>query len=640
MDGNDSRHSLGDIAGRYREPIVSLLVDIQRHQARQSDFLGFLNSLECFEIDDNNILSRRWINAWEEDRYVALSYTWEPSEYEDGTGGGYGVEDRSRIRCFESPVRNCVFERVTKYMRHEEVDLLWIDRHSIPQRRSRGRKSAGLQSMDWVYKQSAHPLALLGRPIGSPYELELLYEILEGQFVVRHYRAGHCHHQLSENTSRRRARDALLLLHKITSDLWWRRAWTFQENYKGGRAMTLLISHQPSWDRRKRRYRIFGRIPGELCINSVEFSDQATRLCQAFGSAEPQTPEEKRAIRAIKMRAGRYAVLLNESESMAPAIIADVESRGVSDPWDRLAIVANCCSYPKRLHIEQLREKGHSLSLSMLAMCLLNGQILHNRRPSQRQVSGMTVSKFLTAQSFDGLSSPQDERNHTFNKGCRFINAKLTETGVLTSGHLWKLGRTIQTAQLNSHLPPVEIVRGALDPQEQQLLTQLWWKLDSYPESRILASEIKNYLDQDAKGNQLFEFGENYVLMMAAEVASAIRDGKVLRLGSLEGKDQYSAVFVWGDESFGRFDHEPAFVFTSSQPKKPDSSGHDANDTDRHVSLEVEHGPVTRQTGNGLPHLDIKRWVHGLCFFVGRPREDVVFPWPPDLKSICPGRHG
>ncbi|RYP78264.1 hypothetical protein DL771_000741 [Monosporascus sp. 5C6A] len=576
-------------------------------------------------MDDNEgIFFRHLINAWEMRRYVALSYTWEPSEDEDRTSGWYRVEDRSQSRCFESPVRNCVFERVTKYMRHEEVDLLWIDRHSIPQGEPCDRKSAGLQSMDWVYKQSAHPLALLGRPIGSRYELQLLYEILKGRFVVGRYEAGHSHHQLSENASRRRARDALLLLHEITSDLWWRRAWTFQENYKGGRAMTLLISHWPPWDGQKRRYRIFGDIPGELCINSVQFSDQATRLCQAFQRAESQTPEEKRAIKAITTRAGRYAVLLNKSESMAPAIIADVERRGVSNPWDRLAIVANCCSYPVRLHIQQLREEGHSLSLSMLAMCLLNGQILHNGRPSQRPVSGMTVSEFLKAQSFDGLSSPRYEPSLTFNKGCRFVDVKLTETGVLTSGHLWELGPTIPTAQFGSHLPPVGNVPGALGPQEQQLLTQLWRKLDSHCETRTLASH---------RENEPFGFSENYMLMMAAEVASAIREGKVLRRGRLEGQDQYSAIFVWGDDS----SEGPAFVFTSSQPRNPDSRGHDANDTDRHVSLEVELGPMARQTGNGLPHLYVKRWVHGLCFFVGCPREEVIFPWPPDLKSICPG---
>ncbi|RYP25253.1 hypothetical protein DL765_000134 [Monosporascus sp. GIB2] len=622
MDDDDSRRSLGDIARHHQRSIVSLLLNIQRHEARQSDFLGFLDDLECFYVDDNKrTLFRRWINAWKESRYVALSYTWEPSDEEDGTSGRYDVQDRSRSCYFKSPVRNCVFERVTKYMRYEGVELLWIDRHSIPQEtckrhscthRACGRKNEGLQSMDWVYKRSAHPLALLGRPIKSRDELQLLYEILKGRFIAGPYRASHSHHQLSEDTSRRRARDALLLLHEITSDLWWRRAWTFQENYKGGEAMTLLISHQPSWESQKRRYRIFGRIPGELRISSVQFSDRATRLCQAFRSAGFQTPEEKRAIRDIRTRAGRYAVLLKKSESMAPAIIADVARRGVSNPWDRLAIVANCCSYPVRLHLQELRENGHSLSLSMLAMCLLNGQILHNVRPSPRPASDMTASRFLKAQSFDGLSSPQGERSLTFNKGCRFIDVELTETGILTSGHLWELGPTIRTAEFDDEPSPVRAAQGAPDPQKQQLLTQLCRELDSDPESWGLAEEIYNFLHQDAMGDEPFKFSKNYMLMMAAEVARAIRDGKLLRLGRLEGEDQYSAVFVWGDDSPRVSDSEPAFVFTSSQPRIPDSGGHDANDTDRHVSLEVDRRTTTRQTGNCPPRLYIKRWVHGL----------------------------
>ncbi|RYP35727.1 hypothetical protein DL766_002380 [Monosporascus sp. MC13-8B] len=613
MDDDDSGYSLGDIARHHKRPIVSLLLNIQRHEARQSDFLGFLDDLECFYVDDNKrTLFRRSINAWEERRYVALSYTWEPSGEEDGTSGQYDVRDRSRRRYFKSRVRNCVFERVTKYMRYEDVELLWIDRHSIPQKTCKrhscehwkcGRKNEGLQSMDWVYKQSAHPLALLGRPIKSANELQLLYKILEGRFVTEHHSAGHSHHQLSENVRRREARDALLLLQEITSDLWWRRAWTFQENYKGGQAMTLLISHQPSWERQKRRCRIFGHIPGELCISSVQFSDWATSLCQAFRSAESQTPEEELAIRVITTGAGKYTVLLNKSESMAPAIIADVESRGVSNPWDRLAIVANCCSYPMRLHIQELRENAHSLSLSMLAMCLLNGQILHNGQQRQPPVSGMTVSGFLKAQSFDGLLSPQGEPSLTFNKGCRFINVELTETGILTSGHLWELGPTIRTAKFDDQPSPLRAVRGALDPQKRRLLTQLSRELNCDPESRVLAKEIENYLQEDAMRGEPFGFSENYMLMMAVEVASAIRDGKLLRLGRLEGKDQYSAVFVWGDDSLGVSDPEPAFVFTSSQPRNHDSGGHDANDTDRHVSLEVDRGTTTTQTWNCLKRI-------------------------------------
>lgn len=47
------------------------------------------------------------------------------------------------------------------------------------------------------------------------------------------------------------AEDTLQLLRDITSDLWWNRAWTFQENYRSSDWMMLLMRHTPSLERRK-----------------------------------------------------------------------------------------------------------------------------------------------------------------------------------------------------------------------------------------------------------------------------------------------------------------------------------------------------------------------------------------------------
>ncbi|KAI6080979.1 hypothetical protein F4821DRAFT_265375 [Hypoxylon rubiginosum] len=73
---------------------------------------------------------------------------------------------------------------------------------------------------------------------------------------------------------------------------------------------------------------------------------------------------------------------------------------------------------------------------------------------------------------------------------------------------------------------------------------------------------------------------------MAKEVASAIEQGKELRLGRLRGRNPCTAIFVWGEASRGDSDNEPAFAFTSSQPKKHGFKGHDASDIDRHVYFE------------------------------------------------------
>lgn len=67
--------------------------------------------------------------------------------------------------------------------------------------------------------------------------------------------------------------------------------------------------------------------------------------------------------------------MVHSSSSMTSTVIADIEARGLSKPWDRLA---NCCQYPVRLDGGALSRQCRSLSLSVLAMCLLNSEILDN----------------------------------------------------------------------------------------------------------------------------------------------------------------------------------------------------------------------------------------------------------------------
>ncbi|GAW23346.1 hypothetical protein ANO14919_129020 [Xylariales sp. No.14919] len=642
---DDSQDTLREITTRHAEPIVSLLLKIQEHQELQKDFLSFLGRLECFYVSNNAyanrykriILWRRSINAFEERDYVALSYTWDPAPHEDPSSHGYSIQNRKRTSNFPSPVRNCVYERIMKYMHSKRVGLLWIDRHSIPQKtcgltacthRECRMKKAGLQCMDWVYKQSKYPVALLGRPITSHFELTLLYDILEGRFVRRSNRAAPL--QRLEKRNSPRAADALKLLAAITDDLWWQRAWTFQENYKGGKEMTLLIHHPRSLEGYKRRRKIFGNVPGELCVNSRLFSDEATKLCRAFQYTRRPTRKEEKMIDSILSKAGRYTVLLDGSQTMSPTIVADVEKRGVKDAWDRLAIVGNCCSYPVRMNITRLRQGRHSLSLSMLAMCLLNGEILNNNddeSPDEHMAFDMTGSGFLKAQSFDKMSSPLEQRSLTFNKGSRFIGVELSQSGIITRGHLWELGEIIPTAHFRDELPWIEYPQGDLSLLEQKYLTKLFLELKSSTESRSLARCIESYLDGDAIDRAAFRIGENYMRMMMVEVANAIEEGMTLRLGRLRGSDEYMAIFIWeGDDN-------PGFVFTSSRTRNPNSEAQ-ANDTDRHISLEVNLRPGTGRTGRGPPHLYVKHWVSGICFFVGRPWKQVVFPWPSVLKNM------
>ncbi|EHK20856.1 uncharacterized protein TRIVIDRAFT_69673 [Trichoderma virens Gv29-8] len=650
-DDDDKNQSLHELCQGHGASIISQLVDIgiERNQQRHLKFRPFISHLYCLR-PQGKTLRRKYINAFHERQYVALSYTWKPSEYEDPYNGRYHVESWDRRRLEPSAVRNCVLDRVLGYMHYAKVEFLWIDANCIQQdtcgvtactrHRRCTRKRNALQAMDLVYQLSEHPVALLARPLQTEPELDLLKQILLGNLVC-----GDRSFRLSQATTVPKARKALWLLREITRDIWWNRAWTFQENYRGGERMQLLIRHDPSLERQKLFHQIFGEIPGELRVLSITFSTQATRLCLALRSREVELPpDDVCRINDVLRAAGRYKEVLHESSAMTPTIITDIEARGLLKPWDRLAILANCCQYPVRLDCEALSKQRHSLSLSMMVMCLLNGEILDNSDNNLQLVAPLTTSEFLKRNMFEAFNAPEDDTKRlTFNKGCRLTDVKLTADGILTKGHLWKLSRVIDTSTFLT-LPFINNPSGRLTLNQRKRLLKLVFRL-SHLKHRILAARIDEYLAADANSDteeDYTSFSEMYLHRMAAELASAIRAGRKLRLGSrwdpMSRPEPYRAIFVWSNEDEDEDEDEahppPTFVFTSAWPRDSGSKTHEANDIDRHVSLEVSlEEPLD---GAGVPHLRVRRWRLGMCFFDGYPRTEVIFPWPRALQEIKP----
>lgn len=178
---------LAGVAGCQTGPIVARLLHIQESKEPHQKFLRYIKHLECLHLDETRErkpagtstrripLLRHWINAFHEKNYLALSYTWQPSEFEDGRKGRYEVQTRDKRDFYPSTVRNCVFDRIFAYTQHCGLKLLWIDRHSVKQHACKVTcdhkkckdKRAALQTMDLVYRLSHQPVALLGRPIGS-----------------------------------------------------------------------------------------------------------------------------------------------------------------------------------------------------------------------------------------------------------------------------------------------------------------------------------------------------------------------------------------------------------------------------------------------------------------------------------------
>ncbi|KAH8803038.1 hypothetical protein F5884DRAFT_824072 [Xylogone sp. PMI_703] len=694
--------SLLEISARHSpSSFTSRLVSIQSSRMTQAKSLDFIRNLErlYFEKASNRrrydskeieaasrpALLREKINAFDERNYVALSYTWDASPYEikagvDSDVVGFIVQQwDGEVREPEpSPVRNVVFDRMKRYINYVGADYLWIDRHCM-------------QAMDLIYGLSLYPVALLTRRVESSEELQLLVQILRGELVED----SPGKYTLAKGLSIKQALKAVHVLRDITSDLWWTRGWTYQEDYRASTRMTLLLPHLASLENEKpymvkptrRKYVMLGRLPGELCINSVTFHDEATKLCLAY---QNQKPLGSAICKSILERAGKYTALLQVQDedgdmvapkAMTPTIISDVADRQLKQAWDRLSIVSNCCQYSVRLDSIDLRNKGHSLSLPMLALYLLNGEILSNY-PDDEIDPSLNIVKFLKVQSFEGFYPPFSKRGLSFNKSCRFADVQLVEEGIQTIGHLWRLDTLIHTKALSSALPyePASEYGLKLEPRRQ--LRRLIDELSNY-HCDFLCERLDQFLADDYKADGETTFAKGWLDLMVINLLAAIDEGKLLCTASLihdHQPAQYSGgIFILEDyrppssremtndvdftdseesnkkekaletvtsshssnsrAGGGKVDYrnfeEPVYVFTSSQPRQEESDTAYHNDIDRYVSMEVDVSDMRgKNTPSRMPYLFTKRWIHGLYFFEGCPRQKVIFPWPASLHEL------
>ncbi|KAJ1326873.1 HET domain-containing protein [Microdochium nivale] len=687
-DDDDKDQTLLQLSQRHGIPIISQLVSIadKGNQREHKRLLSFVTSLECLQPRGQQ-LTRASINAVQHPDYVALSYTWDASEHEDPRSGRFQVQDwgGAEKALLPSTVRNCVLDRVSRYMKHISIRYLWIDAHCIRQPDCKlddceshpecVEQRDAVQVMDLVYQLSRHPVALLGRKVDSSTDLDLLHRILAGSLVTD---ADERSYRLASTTAdgRRKARLALQLLDWIMADSWWQRAWTFQENYRAGERMCLLVPHDRDLELQKRRLGDFGTVPGEICISSVGLSVQATRLCMAMRQRTDKSGPTRAELGQINhvMRAfSRYARVLDRSRPTTPVIVADVEARGVTKVWDRLAIVANCCKYPTRLDSASLRKQRHSPSLSMLAMCLLNGEILDNRDESCGAAPmlpvEMTASKFLETQMFAQFLVPTSHGSSTrFIKRCRLTNVSLEAEGIVTRGSLWRLStESITSSQLDSceGLGGESARCGHFKPRHWRRLLQLVTHL--YNEGHgYLAGCLRAYLEEQSLGMIHTTPAQKFRFTMVHEIATAmLRRDVLLRLGTLWNEVEvvnghsapYRAIFILpqhhislshAEDGHPLRQHDLPMVFTSFSEDTDSAGGadswqHPGDPSDRycHVSLAVVADEVPSQEWRlGLitsPRLRVSGWMHGICFPEGDLRiTRVVLPWPRSLVGVEP----
>lgn len=630
---DDIDFTLEEIRLNYGISIMEMIKKIQKTRVCRHENTDFIRRLKCLrlvKLGNTVKFKTDQIEDLNATKCVIVSWSWEASKYESEQAGSCFIDNRSK----PSKVRNCVWRRAAAYMQYMRVDYLWIDRECINQKDPE-KKDKAMRQMDLLYHLGKHPLGLLTRPIDDKDDLLLLAQILRRDMLNSKLSGDMNEVSLKEGATDR-AWEGIKLLLDIISDTWWKRAWIFQEHYRGGERMDLLMPHNSDLERLKLEHEeLFGNLAGELIISSIRFSKTLTDLCSAFIRSTPTGPKAEVA-QGILSTAGRYSALLEKGSSMSPRVIADVRSRDVTHHPDRLDIFANCCSYNVRLDKQVLVKERFSHSLAILVSFLLNGEIFKFEPDKSLEETvapcDLTVIQFIHRYAFDRFSPPFQGRGLTFNRSCRFSWVDIKADGVHTSGQLWQVCKRkikIKPHQVEG-LDTIDTLRAL-----QRYIKRAEWtiNIDRWYQ---LASRLEEFLEPSSDSA-----AKRYMWKMAEKLVEALREGITLRLGYLcnsQENTEFSpptAILICPDQAMDR--NGSAYVLTSSRGRTTSDGPGYICDVDKHVSLQVDFSNKSSWDRNKiwglLPELKARAWMHGLWFWTEDPQE-VVFPLPAVLSEL------
>jgi len=620
MDHDTSRN-LDELRASRPLPIVSELIQIQKCQEQTPRDFSPFRILLCLSVsganrsqNSNHTLSYTRFSEYD-CNFAAVSYTCRPSAFEVPESVKYRVKLKSG-QTRPAKVRDVVLDRVIKYILSQNISIFWIDQECIDQR-DKNAKNAAKQCMDVVYRRSRYPVGILSTPLCCQEDIDNLYELLKGNFVGESPGVK----SLELSISPWKAQKVIDMLFRLTCDTWWTRRWVFQEEYCAMERMRLLIPHKRGLNKAK-DIKVLGNITDELAVAASSFRMEATRFCIAS--------RDHRIFASIKSRRRRNLVLqrvksymmlrkygwaigdVGRDLAMSTHILADLCRRSALIPSDTLAIMANCCGYATRLQVKQLEAAGwRSLSLALLALFILNGEILRNDRGAH----GDTVLDFIKRRSFQGFDPPGDTRHLTFIKRCRLPNVVLCKDGIMTEGYVWERCQLFKPRSDTWRCDESADWRAVL----QQIAHQLPRK------QRYLRTSIEKYLHGVSPRAMRPAGLQNIFQEMIENIAKAAKDGKSFVLARLQGYNQASAMFVRNRRSTTQMS-----IFTACEPADDAWAGPRSRFLDKYVSLRVD---LDRQNDNGVPHLRTKGWVNGIWFPGSSNAQEVVFPWPEWIRA-------
>ena len=417
--------------------------------------------------------------------YVAVSYCWErrPSQRSNvGAASNYIVDTPTGPRSGKAPID--VVNRAVAFAAMKNLSLIWIDQEVIDQE-STEDKSQGIQVMDIVFERSLSPIAILDTAISSQRVLDAFDSVSNNEYKKTYMtnREDWKHDEDREEVdaiervddrghgadSRDRLHtkesdfvtDMIDLLQLLSTDLYFTRSWTLQESLSALN-MTMLVRLAPNLRRTSRLLKVnqsndlsygiaeFNSLIEEFSFNGVHFGPKSDLLKQLVTRFELTICPA--FIQASSQRISRSAA----------EVLAMLEPRQNSVLSDRLAIVSNLCSYKKRLNAKLLCRTAHGLTMSILVLATINGDLslFSGYADAYQGLEG--ARKFLQLNSVNDLTAtsigwdwcppengrlkklPYWEMRMFDAQLLRITPAFVTVAGLHTSGFLWKCGDDIE----------------------------------------------------------------------------------------------------------------------------------------------------------------------------------------------------
>ncbi|KAI0837772.1 heterokaryon incompatibility protein-domain-containing protein [Hypoxylon sp. FL0890] len=438
--------------------------------------------------------------------FVAVSYCWSSEKNDDKTIPYKVIEEDGRVR--DSRASNATIDRVVAFARENGFRMIWIDQECIEQDNPEEKERA-IQAMDYVYLRAHTSIALFHAELQQKH-LECVLLAYEAQMArFRKHRGRKALHGCRK-VSLPTMCEAVSM---IINDRWNTRAWILQEAFSSSGRMVLLFP-------RVKNVNVGSWL---LICHELSQSELAVRLDTIQDCLQICTPmilpELRRALQIKENESNRHraqtgqmritrpmkktrqsrgntndqGVLDNANEirttikrlqlfhPIAPehpckiilgnlnprrtcnaaVALTYLHLRGLERVVDKLAIIANICSYDRRLNTVELEKTQRSLGACILTLALANGdfsllipQIYRSPKTVAIEFPACDGDEFswlhcLTQNLQDAESTDWNPYGPTTG-GNSTASIRLSEKGLSFPGILWNINKflNLQTLQV------------------------------------------------------------------------------------------------------------------------------------------------------------------------------------------------